>query len=113
MIELTKYICHRIPERSFFIKGHQFPVCARCTGFYISIFSYAIYAMLFSIHYEVYSFLIGFILILPAFVDGFTQYLGIRESNNILRLLTGLLGGIGLMIIAKTIKILFLLPYII
>lgn len=110
MMDLTKYICHRIPERSFFLKGHQFPVCARCTGFYISIFSYAIYAMLFPIHYEVHSFLIGLILIFPALLDGSTQYFEIRESNNILRLLTGLLGGIGLMIIAKTIKLLFLLP---
>ena len=24
--------CHQISERSFFIKGYQFPVCARCTG---------------------------------------------------------------------------------
>ena len=24
--------CHRMPERSFFYKGYQFPVCARCTG---------------------------------------------------------------------------------
>jgi len=24
--------CHQKPERSFFIKGYQFPVCARCTG---------------------------------------------------------------------------------
>ena len=24
--------CHQKPERSFFINGYQFPVCARCTG---------------------------------------------------------------------------------
>ena len=24
--------CHQMPERSFFYKGKQFPVCARCTG---------------------------------------------------------------------------------
>ncbi|MDY3097688.1 DUF2085 domain-containing protein, partial [Methanobrevibacter sp.] len=28
-------MCHRNPERSFFINGHQLPVCARCTGFYV------------------------------------------------------------------------------
>ncbi|MBQ3473297.1 MAG: DUF2085 domain-containing protein, partial [Methanobrevibacter sp.] len=33
-MDYTKLICHRMHERSFFIKGHQFPVCARCTGFY-------------------------------------------------------------------------------
>jgi uncharacterized membrane protein len=29
-------ICHQRPERSFFWGGHQFPVCARCTGLYLS-----------------------------------------------------------------------------
>ncbi len=29
-------ICHQLPERSFFWDGHQFPVCARCTGLYLS-----------------------------------------------------------------------------
>jgi uncharacterized membrane protein len=28
------YVCHQIPERSFFIAGHQFAVCSRCTGLY-------------------------------------------------------------------------------
>src|SRR5690349_25091306 len=29
-------ICHQRPERSFFVEGHQLPVCARCTGLYVS-----------------------------------------------------------------------------
>jgi len=29
-------ICHQRPERSFFLDGHQLPVCARCTGVYLS-----------------------------------------------------------------------------
>jgi len=29
-------ICHQLPERSFFVDGYQFPVCARCTGLYLS-----------------------------------------------------------------------------
>jgi uncharacterized membrane protein len=29
-------ICHQRPERSFFWGSHQFPVCARCTGIYLS-----------------------------------------------------------------------------
>lgn len=28
------FICHQRPERSFFLHGHQLPVCARCTGLY-------------------------------------------------------------------------------
>lgn len=29
-------ICHQLPERSFFIDSRQLPVCARCTGLYLS-----------------------------------------------------------------------------
>jgi len=29
-------ICHQLPDRSFFIDGRQLPVCARCTGLYVS-----------------------------------------------------------------------------
>ena len=29
-------VCHQRPERSFFWATHQLPVCARCTGLYLS-----------------------------------------------------------------------------
>ena len=29
-------VCHQLPERSFFLGHRQFPVCARCTGLYVS-----------------------------------------------------------------------------
>jgi uncharacterized membrane protein len=31
-----RVICHQLPERSFFLEGRQLPVCARCTGLYLS-----------------------------------------------------------------------------
>ncbi len=97
-------LCHRRPDRSFFYKGHQFPVCARCTGFYISVFAYIIFAYLFPINYTINTFYLGILLLFPVFIDGYTQFLELRESTNYLRLLTGLMGGIGLMIIIKMIK---------
>lgn len=33
---LASTVCHQRPERSFTVNGHQFPVCARCTGLYVS-----------------------------------------------------------------------------
>lgn len=98
-------ICHRNPERSFFIKGHQFPVCARCTGFYLTIIAYTIYAYYTPIVYTNEYVLLGITLCIPAIIDGITQALHLRESNNNIRLITGLLGGIGLMIIIKYLKL--------
>lgn len=104
------FICHRKPERSFFIKGHQFPVCSRCTGFYISLIIYFIYAYYNFVNYNLQLLIFAFLLLLPAFIDGITQFYGIQESNNLRRLITGLLGGLGLGIIFKAVKwVIFLL----
>jgi len=31
------YICHQLPERSFFLLGHKFGVCSRCFGVYFGL----------------------------------------------------------------------------
>ena len=83
--------CHQKPERSFSYKGYQFPVCARCTGIIIStLFTYGTY--------KKRQLPIGIsVLFLSAMVcDGLMQYLGIKDSNNTRRFVTGCLGGIGL-----------------
>lgn len=108
----TKYICHRKPERSFFFRGHQFPVCARCTGFYISgILTIIIFRITsedfnyFNSNFNYFStFLllsISIALLLPTGIDGTTQLLNMSESNNTLRLITGLLGGLGLILLYR------------
>ena len=43
-------------------------------------------------------------MLIPPFFDGFTQLIDSRESNNILRFFTGLLGGLGLAILVKALK---------
>lgn len=97
-------ICHRMPERSFFIRGHQFPVCARCTGFYISLVFYFVYTYYFFVDYTPFLIIFAVLLLMPVVIDGLTQLFKYRESNNVLRLFTGLIGGIGLGIIVKAIK---------
>ena len=104
-MSILNLICHRKPERSFFIKGHQFPICARCTGFYLSIISYTIFAYITPIIYTNEYVFFGLILCIPTIIDGITQALGKRESSNTLRFITGLIGGIGLMIIVKYLKL--------
>ena len=101
---ILNIICHRKPERSFFIKGHQFPVCARCTGFYISLITYFIYTYYFFVDYNIYLLSFAVILLIPTAIDGLTQFFEYRESNNTLRLLTGLMGGLGLGILVKALK---------
>jgi uncharacterized membrane protein len=103
-MNILNLICHRKPERSFFIKGYQFPVCARCTGFYISLIAYFIYVYYFYVDYNLYLLLFAILLLVPAAVDGLTQLLEYRESNNTLRFTTGLLGGLGLGILIKALK---------
>ena len=102
-MDAAKYICHRIPERSFFIKGHQFPVCARCTGFYTGLAVYLIFNFFYSHSYNLEMLVISMILMVPAAADGMTQYFGPRESTNTLRFITGFIGGVGLIIFLKII----------
>lgn len=104
-------ICHRLPERTFNIKGYYFPVCARCTGFYISAFCYFIYVYFFYVQYSLNLILLGLLMLIPAFLDGFTQLLDFRYSNNTLRLFTGLVGGIGLGILIKALKWVIIINY--
>ena len=101
---LTQFICHRKPERTFKINNHYFPVCSRCTGFYIGAFSYFIYVYFNFVEYTPSLIFIAFLMLIPAFIDGSTQLFGFRESNNLLRLITGLIGGLGLAILIKALK---------
>ncbi len=83
--------CHQMPQRSFFLKEYQFPVCARCTGIILGYIISVIF-LIFGYHIKnVYCFL----FMLPMFLDGTIQYTTKYESNNFKRLLSGLLSGIG------------------
>ena len=90
-IQLTA--CHRKPERSFFWKGKQFPVCARCTGIHMGYLTFPLFL------FNVFTLNIWWTLalILPTYIDGWTQAFLNRESNNMLRVTTGLMAGVGMM----------------
>lgn len=84
--------CHQMPERSFFYKGYQFPVCARSTGL---IIGYLLGVLIYFL--KVLNWKIAIILCIPLVLDGGSQYLNWRISNQVLRLITGILCGIGIM----------------
>lgn len=88
----AKLGCHQIPDRSFFIKNYQFPVCARCTGV---IAGEIVFFVLFFLKVKV-SLITSLVLLIPMGLDWGLQYLNILVSNNIRRVVTGLLGGFAL-----------------
>lgn len=99
----AKMGCHQKADRSFFCGNYQLPLCARCTGVFLtSIWGYILFFT------KKPQMRIGVLLIIPMIVDGTIQLLRIRESTNLRRFLTGMLGGIGLVFVRlNCYKILF------
>ena len=84
--------CHQRSDRSFFYKGYQFPICARCTGVFIG---YLLALLLFRFTTVRYVFCIA--MNIPMLIDGGTQFLKWRESTQVLRVITGIMGGYGIL----------------
>lgn len=82
--------CHQMPERSFYYKGYQFPVCARCTGVLLSTIPAIIVFFKKKIPILTCIAMSGVM-----FTDWFIQRIGIKESTNRRRLISGLIGGFG------------------
>lgn len=83
--------CHQKPERSFFVCGYQFPLCARCTGV---LLGYLIALLLLFCSCKI-SVLLCLIFLVPLVLDGGIQLAFNLLSNNARRLVTGVLFGIG------------------
>jgi uncharacterized membrane protein len=87
-------LCHQKVERSFFINGNEMPFCARCTAIWLGITVGLAFMVFYRIELnEKFIFLI-LIGLLPITIDGLFQFFDFWESNNVLRLITGLLVGI-------------------
>lgn len=85
------FVCHRLPERSFFYHGRQFPICARCTGILLGY----ILGIIYGVFFKPLSIGLAILLIVPLVLDGYLQYISWRQSTNFRRLSTGILAGIG------------------
>jgi uncharacterized membrane protein len=89
------HVCHQIPERSFFIAGHQFAVCARCTGLYlgfaVATVSYPLVRSLKRTKAPARKWL--FLAAAPLAVDFAVGFLGIWENTHSSRFITGALLG--------------------
>lgn len=91
--------CHGDPARSIWIAGRPLPLCSRCITFYPSILIGIVAGILLQSLFNVGSMvaLIVFsFLIAPLVLDGWSQYIGWRTSNNLLRAVTGAMAGAGI-----------------
>lgn len=89
------YVCHQIPERSFFIAGHQFAVCSRCTGLYTGFtVATVVYPLVRSLRQtEAPPRKWLFIAAAPLAIDFTVGFLGIWENTQSSRFATGALLG--------------------
>lgn len=80
--------CHQRPDRSFFIGRWQFPLCARCTG--VLIGHIIAYPLGLKMRISPWAAVCGCEVMLA---DWTVQRMGIKESTNRRRLVTGIIGG--------------------
>jgi len=90
------YLCHQMPERSFIIAGIPLPVCARCIGIYVgSVFGLTTPFISGKIREKMYSIKLLAFAFTPIGIDGVSQsILGLSESSNIVRFITGIIFGL-------------------
>jgi uncharacterized membrane protein len=89
-------VCHQLPERTLRVGDRLLPVCARCTGAYIGLFlGYFLVPMRRKNASGPPDLLITSLMLTPMIIDAGTQWIGFRNSTNEIRLITGLLFGIG------------------
>ena len=86
-------LCHQKAERSFFINDNQMPFCSRCTAIWLGL----VIGLLFMIFYKIqldgkFMFII-LLCVFPMGLDGVGQLIGLWESTNLIRFITGLLTG--------------------
>ncbi|MFC2030286.1 DUF2085 domain-containing protein [Chloroflexota bacterium] len=101
-------ICHRIPERSFYVNGRPLPLCARCTGTFLGAMLGLAAMLLLRRSRASHLPSVAILGVLVTFVglwafDGLNSYMTLfpgaphlYEPQNWLRMTTGLLNGLAL-----------------
>ncbi len=89
-------ICDQIPAHSFFIMGHQMAFCSRNFSLYGAVWLGSMIFRFVRHFLRPLKWYYLILLLLPMALDGGTQLFGWRESTDLLRVITGLLFGLGL-----------------
>src|SRR4030095_6343895 len=92
---LFSFLCHQLPERSFFVSGHKLAVCSRCTGIYsgatLTLLLYPLVKSLRVSHTPHRKWLIA--AAIPLAIDFLLTFLGIWENTHTTRFVTGFILG--------------------
>jgi uncharacterized membrane protein len=87
--------CHQIPERSFYLDGHPFAVCARCTGIYFGFaagaLSYPLVRSLKRSDAPARQWLL--VALVPMALDFALDFFGVWQNTHLTRSATGALLG--------------------
>jgi uncharacterized membrane protein len=94
-----RVLCHQKTERCFYVSGHPMAVCSRCFAVYASFLTVGLAfgtwrSLTKRCWEEIPLWSLG-VLALPMALDGLTQLVGLRESTQAIRTITGTLVGAG------------------
>jgi uncharacterized membrane protein len=111
LFRLYTPLCHQLPQRSFFICGHQVAFCHRCAAMYTAIALAGLVFALLRKRIRPTTLKVGGLLLLPILLDGGTHMitdvfgLGFRGGGDAigtpnfwLRMITGVLVGIAMLV---------------
>ena len=88
--------CHQIKERSYSLNGNEMPFCARDFGLFIGLAGGFGLVAFYRLKTNPLLLMLGLV---PLGLDGGIQLVTDYESNNILRLVTGIIAGAALALI--------------
>lgn len=88
--------CHQIASRSFFLNGNEMPFCSRDLGLFIGLAAGFGLAAFYRYKLNPFLALAGLV---PMGIDGGLQLVTSYESNNALRIITGIIAGVSLSIL--------------
>ena len=88
--------CHQIASRSLFLNGNEMPFCARDLGLFIGLAAGLGFVTFYRYKVNPILALAGLV---PMGVDGGLQLVTDYESNNALRLATGVIAGVAMILL--------------
>lgn len=96
LYHVAMLICHQLPHRSLYVFGAHQPLCARDVGLYAGFIAGVFITLVGRAPNPFRSFKSMVLLTVPMVIDGFAQSVfTLWESNNLIRVITGFLFGIG------------------